>query len=94
MHDWNNTPNQQHVMSFYMDATEVTNMMYLEYLDWVKTNFPPSNINYADIYNGVLPDTLVWRNRLRKYRRSSRKLFKTSCIRSISSCWSKLGTGK
>ena len=64
MHDWNNTPNQQHVMSFYMDATEVTNMMYLEYLDWVKTNFPPSNINYADIYNGALPDTLVWRNRL------------------------------
>ena len=64
MHDWNNTPNQQHVMSFYMDATEVTNMMYLEYLDWIKTNFPPSNSNYTDIYNGALPDTLVWRNRL------------------------------
>ena len=64
MHDWNNTPNQQHVMSFYMDATEVTNMMYLEYLDWIKTNFPPSIPNYADIYNGALPDTLVWRSRL------------------------------
>ncbi len=25
MHDWNNTPNQQHVQSFYMDETEVTN---------------------------------------------------------------------
>lgn len=47
-----------------MDATEVTNMMYLEYLDWIKTNFPPSNSNYTDIYNGALPDTLVWRNRL------------------------------
>ena len=46
------------------DATEVTNMMYLEYLDWIKTNFPPTNINYADIYPGALPDTLVWRNRL------------------------------
>ena len=64
MHDWNNTPNQQHVMSFYMDATEVTNMMYLEYLDWIKTNFPPSNDLYTDIYNGAVPDTLVWRNRL------------------------------
>ena len=32
MHDWNNTPTQQHVQSFYMDETEVTNMMYLEYL--------------------------------------------------------------
>ena len=33
MHDWNNTPTQQHVQSFYMDETEVTNLMYLEYLD-------------------------------------------------------------
>ena len=30
MHDWNNTPNQQHVQSFYIDETEVTNLMYLE----------------------------------------------------------------
>ena len=27
MHDWNNTPTQQHVQSFYMDETEVTNSM-------------------------------------------------------------------
>ncbi|MCH1547359.1 MAG: gliding motility lipoprotein GldJ [Flavobacteriaceae bacterium] len=64
MKDWNNTPNQQHVMSFYMDETEVTNAMYLEYLFWIKENFPPSNENFADIYKGALPDTLVWRNRL------------------------------
>ena len=64
MHDWNNSPNQQHVQSFYMDETEVTNLMYHEYLDWVKTVFPPENENFKNIYNGVLPDTLVWRNRL------------------------------
>lgn len=64
MHDWNNTPNQQHVMSFYMDETEVTNKMYLEYLDWIKTVYPPSDENYRRIYEGVVPDTLVWRNRL------------------------------
>ena len=64
MRDWNNTPNQQHVMSFYMDATEVTNQMYLEYLHWIKENFPPTNEKYTDIYYGVIPDTLVWRNRL------------------------------
>ena len=64
MFDWNNTPNQQHVMSFYMDETEVTNMMYLEYLFWIKTNFPPSNSLYEGIYDGALPDTLVWRNSL------------------------------
>ena len=64
MHDWNNSPVQQHVQSFYMDETEVTNLMYLEYLDWLKHVFPPSNENFKNIYAGALPDTLVWRNRL------------------------------
>jgi gliding motility-associated lipoprotein GldJ len=64
MHDWNNTPTQQHVQSFYMDETEVTNLMYLEYLDWVKSVFPPTEENYKLIYQGASPDTLVWRNRL------------------------------
>ena len=64
MHDWNNSPNQQHVQSFYMDETEVTNLMYLEYLDWIKAVFPPTDENYRRIYDGAVPDTLVWRNRL------------------------------
>jgi gliding motility-associated lipoprotein GldJ len=64
MHDWNNSPNQQHVQSFYMDETEVTNLMYMEYLDWLKSVFPPSDENYRKIYEGALLDTLVWRNRL------------------------------
>lgn len=64
MHDWNNSPNQQHVMSFYMDETEVTNKMYLEYLDWIKRYYPPTEANFRAIYNGAIPDTLVWRNRL------------------------------
>lgn len=64
MHDWNNTPTQQHVQSFYMDETEVTNKMYLEYLDWLKSVFPPTEEKYRNIYTGALPDTLVWRNRL------------------------------
>ncbi|QIE60325.1 gliding motility lipoprotein GldJ [Rasiella rasia] len=64
MHDWNNSPNQQHVQSFYMDETEVTNLMYLEYLDWLKRVFPPEDEQYRRIYNGAVPDTLVWRNRL------------------------------
>lgn len=64
MHDWNNTPNQQHVQSFYMDEHEVTNVMYLEYLDYLKRVFSPDDENYKNIYAGALPDTLVWRNRL------------------------------
>jgi gliding motility-associated lipoprotein GldJ len=57
MHDWNNTPTSQHVQSFYMDETEVTNVMYLEYLDYLKSVDPPENPKYINI-------TLVWRNRL------------------------------
>ncbi|HZW77227.1 MAG TPA: gliding motility lipoprotein GldJ [Flavobacteriaceae bacterium] len=64
LRDWNNTPTQQHVQSFYMDETEVTNLMYLEYLDWLKRVFPPSDENFRKIYEGAVPDTLVWRNRL------------------------------
>lgn len=64
MHDWNNSPNQQHVQSFYMDETEVTNVMYMEYLDWLKRVFDPEDENYRNIYEGALPDTLVWRDRL------------------------------
>ena len=64
MHDWNNTPTQEHVQSFYMDETEVTNSMYLDYLDYIKGVYSPTDDNYKDIYGGALPDTLVWRNRL------------------------------
>jgi len=64
MHDWNNSPTQQHVQSFYMDETEVTNLMYSEYLHWIKQVFPPTDENYRNIYTGAVPDTLVWRNRL------------------------------
>lgn len=64
MHDWNNAPSQQHVQSFYMDENEVTNLNYLYYLDYLKSIYPPNQANYANIYVGALPDTLVWRNRL------------------------------
>jgi len=64
MHDWNNTPTQQNVQSFYMDETEVTNLMYLEYLDWLKRVFGAPDSPYRLIYEAALPDTLVWRSSL------------------------------
>ena len=64
MNEWNNVPNQQHVRSFYMDETEVTNLMYLEYLDWLKKVFPTDEEQYRNIYKGALPDTMVWRTPL------------------------------
>ena len=61
MHDWNNTPTQQYVRSFFIDETEVTNLMYVEYLHWMNKVFAK---DYPDIYKAALPDTLVWRNPL------------------------------
>ena len=63
MHDWNNTPTQQYVRSFFMDRTEVTNVMYLEYLDWLKVKYY-NNEDTKKIYEAALPDTLAWRNPL------------------------------
>jgi hypothetical protein len=37
MHDWNNTRHSN--MFNPLDETEVTNFMYLEYLDWLKNVF-------------------------------------------------------
>lgn len=64
MFDWNSTPMQQQVRSFYMDEAEVTNQEYLFYLEYMEKVFPPSNENYKYIYGATLPDTLVWRDRL------------------------------
>ena len=61
MHDWNNTPTQQYVRSFFIDETEVTNLMYVEYLHWMNKVFSE---DFPDIYKAALPDTLVWRNPL------------------------------
>ena len=63
LNDWNNTPTQQYVRSFFMDETEVTNIMYLEYLDWLKRMYG-NDVELKKIYLAALPDTLVWRNPL------------------------------
>lgn len=60
--DWNTTPVKQQVRSFYLDESEVTNSEYLFYLEWMEKVFPPSDLNYKDIYLSAVPDTLVWRD--------------------------------
>jgi gliding motility-associated lipoprotein GldJ len=64
MFDWNTTPRQMHVRSFYLDEAEVTNSEYLLYLQVTKDVFPPEEEQYANIYTAALPDTLVWRSSL------------------------------
>lgn len=62
--EWSNNPSRQQVMSFYLDETEVTNLMYLEYVTWLEKVFPKSNSLYQLIHEGALPDTLVWKSPL------------------------------
>jgi len=64
MFDWNTTPQQMHIRSFYMDEAEVTNSEYLLYLQVTKDVFPPEEEKYKNIYTAALPDTLVWRSSL------------------------------
>ena len=36
MFDWNTTPQQMHVRSFYMDETEITKAEYRQFVHWVR----------------------------------------------------------
>lgn len=60
-YEWNNSPRQVTVTSFFMDQTEVSNLDYLEYLYWLNRVYGPE---YPDVVKNALPDTLVWRNSL------------------------------
>ena len=64
MRDWNNTPVRVQVRSFYIDETEVTNLMYNEYLDWLERVYKDQGGPYTDVYTAALPDTMVWRSPL------------------------------
>jgi len=64
MFDWNTTPKQMHVRSFYMDEAEVTNSEYGLFMQYTKRLYPPENKKYKHIYESILPDTLVWRKSL------------------------------
>lgn len=58
--DWNNVPRRVTVASFYMDQTEVRNVDYREYLHWLRRVF----VDYPEVHDNALPDTLVWRSPL------------------------------
>lgn len=64
MYEYDAVPTRQHVSSFYMDETEVTNISYREYLFWLRKVFPPSEDRFRYIYSSQVPDTLVWRRPL------------------------------
>ncbi len=62
MADWNNIQKKITVSSFFIDRSEVANVHYREYLNWVENVF--SDPQYEAVVEGVKPDTLVWRSEL------------------------------
>lgn len=62
MGDWNQKPRRVTVASFYMDETEVTNLAYKEYLNWLQMVF--DDPAYEGINRSARPDSLVWREGL------------------------------
>ena len=59
--NWDNSPRRVTVSSFYMDETEVTNMFWLEYIEWLDRIYGKS---FPEIVERALPDTLAWREKL------------------------------
>lgn len=59
-YEYDNVRRRVTVASFYMDETEIANVDWLEYLYWIRRNFPTDYQYYYE----ALPDTLVWRRPL------------------------------
>jgi len=59
LYEWNSVPRRVTVSSFYMDITEVRNVDYREYINWLTRVF---GLNNPQVMNAALPDTLVWRD--------------------------------
>jgi len=60
VHDWNNQPRRVSVDSYYIDATEVRNVDYREYLHWLGLVY----VSFPEVARKALPDTLAWRKPL------------------------------
>src|SRR6056297_1979981 len=60
MYKWDKDPRRVTVSSFYMDQTEIRNVDYREYLNWLQRVF----VDQPEVYENALPDSLVWRDEM------------------------------
>ncbi len=60
LYKWDKHPRRVTVSSFYMDQTEVRNVDYREYLNWLQRVF----VDQPEVHKNALPDTLVWRSKM------------------------------
>jgi gliding motility-associated lipoprotein GldJ len=59
-HEWNNSQRRVSIDAFYIDATEIRNVDYREYIHWLGTVY----VSYPEVLRQALPDTLAWRKPL------------------------------
>ena len=59
LYEWNNVPRRVTISSFYIDVTEVRNVDYREYINWLNRVF---GMNNPQVVRAAMPDTLVWRD--------------------------------
>ena len=62
MFDYTNVPHKVTISSFYMDECEISNIDYLEYLNWLKRVFATNG--FQGVYDRALPDENCWRTPL------------------------------
>ena len=64
MFDYNNVPHQVTIAPFYMDECEISNIDYLEYLNWLRIVFVDDERPFQGVYDRALPDENCWRTPL------------------------------
>jgi len=62
MFDYTNVPHKVTVASFYMDECEISNIDYLEYLNWLRRVFVDNGRGFEGVYERALPDENCWRS--------------------------------
>jgi len=64
MFDYNNVPHKVTIAPFYMDECEISNIDYLEYLNWLRIVFVDGDRPFKGVYERALPDENCWRTPL------------------------------
>jgi gliding motility-associated lipoprotein GldJ len=59
-YEWNNPQRRVSIDAFYIDATEIRNVDYREYIHWLEKVYA----SYPEVARLALPDTLAWRKPL------------------------------
>ncbi|MCL2247259.1 MAG: SUMF1/EgtB/PvdO family nonheme iron enzyme, partial [Lentimicrobiaceae bacterium] len=82
MYDYNNVPHQVTIAPFYMDECEISNIDYLEYLNWLKIVFiGDGDRPFKGVYERALPDESAWRTPLAHMEDNQQYYFRSPAYR-------------